>query len=71
MRATLDLSGTMDVLSRAVAVPALDLEESDNHTNFDVHPSGDRVVFAERQPSTGLVGIFGWRGLLPGREPGS
>ncbi|MEE2897689.1 MAG: hypothetical protein VX815_04390 [Gemmatimonadota bacterium] len=71
MTASLDLPQNMDVLSRSVAVPALELEESDNHSNFDVHPSGDRIVFAERQPSTALVGIFGWRGLLATEEPGS
>jgi hypothetical protein len=38
----------------------LGLEESDNHANYDVDPTGSRFVRAEARSSPGLVAVFDW-----------
>lgn len=50
----------LSVASRHTVFDDVAIELSDNHANFDVHPSGKLFVFPQEQPSTGLVAIFDW-----------
>ena len=58
--ATLRQSSPFAIANRSVVVPDLRLDESDNHPNYDVHPSGDRFVIPELQATPGLVAVFDW-----------
>ena len=50
---------------------SLQLDESDNHANYDVHPSGDRFVFLEQESTNALIGVFRWRALVSDEATGS
>jgi hypothetical protein len=52
------------VRGRAIVATDLDAQQSDNHTNYDIHPSGDRFVIAERGAQDAVVAIFNWTELL-------
>ena len=56
------------VASRKTVIANVAAELSDNHANFDVHPSGNRFVFPEEEPSTGLLAVFDWAAAV--RRPG-
>jgi len=57
----------LSVRGRITVLADIPLELSDNHANYDVHPSGDRFVFPGEEASTGLVGVFDWKVLLEAR----
>jgi serine/threonine-protein kinase len=50
----------LSLASRHTVLDDVAIELSDNHANFDVHPSGKLFVFPQEQPTTGLVAIFDW-----------
>jgi Tol biopolymer transport system component len=57
---TLKESGLPAIGDRQVIAADLGLEESDNHPNYDVDPTGSRFVLAEARSSPGLVAVFDW-----------
>jgi hypothetical protein len=58
--ATLSTAGSPAVASRTLVIADLNLEESDNHPNYDVHPDGSRFVVQELEPSAKLIAVFDW-----------
>ena len=64
MAATLRTSPAPAVVSREVVLSDIRLDESDNHPNYDIDPTGGRFVMPELGPSTGLVAIFDWAAAL-------
>jgi serine/threonine-protein kinase len=56
--------GPLSVVSRRSLITDLPIELSDNHANFDVHPSGDRFVFPGQDATARFVEIFDWMALV-------
>jgi hypothetical protein len=54
----------LSVMTRETVLDDVAMELSDNHADFNVHPSGKFFVFPQEQPSSGLVAIFDWRAAL-------
>ncbi len=54
----------LGVAQREIVLSDVGVELSDNHANFDVHPSGDRFAFPQEQASTSVVAIFDWAAAL-------
>jgi serine/threonine-protein kinase len=52
------------VLERITVVANLSSQQADNHTNYDIHPSGDRFIIAERAVQESVVAIFNWTELI-------
>jgi serine/threonine-protein kinase len=58
--ASLRTSPTIAAVGRMVVLPDLRFEESDNHSNYDIHPDGSRFVIPAVEASAGLVAVFDW-----------
>ena len=58
----------LSVVSRQTVIDDIAIELSDNHANFDVHPSGKLFVFPQEEPTPGLIAIFDWMASLRAAE---
>jgi serine/threonine-protein kinase len=64
VQARIGLQPRPTVRERITVVANLSAQQSDNHTNYDLHPAGDRFIIAERGPQDAVVAIFNWTELI-------
>jgi Tol biopolymer transport system component len=64
VHAEIDRQPRLAVRGRTTVVEDLRSQQSDNHANYDIHPSGGKFIVPERGAGDAVVAIFNWTALI-------
>jgi serine/threonine-protein kinase len=64
VEALIDRQPRLAVRGRTTVVEDLRSQQSDNHANYDIHPSGGNFIVPERGAGDAVVAIFNWTALI-------